>query len=503
MDDSSTIGGAIKEGISDRFKATLTGFKEKVDPLNIAKTLTFGSSLGPALLGKLLGRSKEDISYFTGMSGQKKRKKGLNPLIANKVTDNPDASVRVGDPFADALGRIYALFKATMERDKLQSEIQNDFKSEQREIIRNHKDVIKTIKMVSAHNKKALQDVKDSIKKEEPPTTPSIPSGKPVIPKPPAAGKPPGIPRVRPTAAPKPTAAPRVRPTAAPKPTAAPRVRPTAAPKAPTGGKPSTARRLRKPTAVQLGTITAALVAGGITNSYAQNAIVAKVSQESGFVSQSEDLDYTAERMMVKWPNRFKTLESAKPYEHNPEKLAEFVYGRRMGNNKSGEGFKYRGRGYIQLTGKDRYAAFGKAIGVDLVNNPDLANDPKYASRIMTEYLKLNVRGINNFKTQAEANRAITQAIAGPKLNLDKGDGKTLLDEVNTFTNTISDNSIGTIINTSSTSNRDLKEQLADNNTLVLINNNTAIVKQGDRTTRVYQQRPSYQEAAMLQAQRG
>jgi hypothetical protein len=61
----------------------------------------------------------------------------------------------------------------------------------------------------------------------------------------------------------------------------------------------------------------------------------------------------------------------------------------------------------------------------------------------------------------------------------------------------------GTIINTSSMNNGDLKEQLADNNTLVLINNNTAIVKQGDKTTKMYQQRPSYQEAAMLQAQRG
>ena len=502
MDDSSTIGGAIKGGISDRFKATLTGFKEKVDPLNIAKTLTLGSSFGPALLGKLLGRSKEDISYFTGMSGKKKRKKGLNPLIADKVTDNPDATVRAGDPFADALGKIYALFKATMERDKLQSEIQNDFKGDQRDLKRKHRDVIKTIKDVASYNKKALQEVKASMKKKEPPTTPSIPSKGPGITKPPVAARPPGVPRVRPTAVPKPPAAPRVRPKAAPKPKVAPKIRPKAAPKAPTGGKPSTARRLRKPTAVQLGTITAALVAGGITNSYAQNAIVAKTSQESNFTLQSEDLNYTAERMVKKWPRRF-TSETAKSYEHNPEKLAEFVYGRRMGNDKPGDGFKYRGRGYIQLTGKDNYKSMGKAIGVDLVNNPDLANDPKYASRIMSVYLKQNVRGINNFKTQAEANRAITQAIGGPNLNLDEGDGKTLLNEINTFTDTISNNSVGTIIDKSSTNNRELKEQLADSNVLVLINNNTALVKQGDKTTKVYQQKPSYQESAMLQAQRG
>ena len=61
----------------------------------------------------------------------------------------------------------------------------------------------------------------------------------------------------------------------------------------------------------------------------------------------------------------------------------------------------------------------------------------------------------------------------------------------------------GNILNTSSMNNRDLKEQLADSNVLVLINNNTALVKQGDKTTKVYQQKPSYRESAMLQAQRG
>ncbi len=64
----------------------------------------------------------------------------------------------------------------------------------------------------------------------------------------------------------------------------------------------------------------------------------------------------------------------AEQYQRNPQKIASRVYGGRMGNGpeSTGEGFKFRGRGYIQLTGKDNYTAFGKAINEDVVSNPDL-----------------------------------------------------------------------------------------------------------------------------------
>ncbi len=62
----ATIGGALKKTISLRTQAKIKGIKEKFDPLNIAKFLTGGSSLGPALLGKLTGRSEKDIQYFSG-----------------------------------------------------------------------------------------------------------------------------------------------------------------------------------------------------------------------------------------------------------------------------------------------------------------------------------------------------------------------------------------------------------------------------------------------------
>ena len=70
----------------------------------------------------------------------------------------------------------------------------------------------------------------------------------------------------------------------------------------------------------------------------------------------------------------FPDAGTAAAYERKPEKIANRVYANRMGNGSeaSGEGFKFRGRGFIQLTGKDNYTAFGKSIGVDIASNPDL-----------------------------------------------------------------------------------------------------------------------------------
>lgn len=94
-----------------------------------------------------------------------------------------------------------------------------------------------------------------------------------------------------------------------------------------------------------------------------------------------ENLRYTtAERLMAVWPSRFKTKQQAAPYVNNPQKLANNVYANRMGNGNqaSGDGWRYRGRSYPQLTGKDAYAGVGKIIGLDLVKNPDLLLDRKY-----------------------------------------------------------------------------------------------------------------------------
>ena len=102
--------------------------------------------------------------------------------------------------------------------------------------------------------------------------------------------------------------------------------------------------------------------------------------ESGGFKATQENLNYSAKGLNGIFKKYFPTLESALPYERKPEKIASKVYGGRMGNGpeSSGEGYKFRGRGYIQLTGKENYTAFGKVIGEDILSNPDVVAS-KYA----------------------------------------------------------------------------------------------------------------------------
>ena len=96
--------------------------------------------------------------------------------------------------------------------------------------------------------------------------------------------------------------------------------------------------------------------------------------ESGGFKVVNENLNYGAKGLLGLFKKYFPTEEKAKAYERKPEKIANLIYGGRMGNGPeaSGEGYKFRGRGFIQLTGKDNYTAFSKAIGEDCVANPDL-----------------------------------------------------------------------------------------------------------------------------------
>lgn len=104
-------------------------------------------------------------------------------------------------------------------------------------------------------------------------------------------------------------------------------------------------------------------------------AFIAQVGHESGDCSRLEEgLNYSAERLMVVWPKRFTVLTKAEACAHNPSKLANRVYADRMGNGPegSGDGFKYRGRGLLQLTGRSNYRAAGVALGLDMEGSPDI-----------------------------------------------------------------------------------------------------------------------------------
>jgi predicted chitinase len=134
----------------------------------------------------------------------------------------------------------------------------------------------------------------------------------------------------------------------------------------------------------------------GITGKREQANVLAQIQRESGGVAKSENLNYTAEQLLRTFPKHIKSMEEAQQLvAQGPEAIGNKVYGGRMGN-AADEGFKYRGRGLIQLTGKENYAKYSKMLGIDLVKNPDLANDPKIAKDIAVAYFnEAKNRGVN------------------------------------------------------------------------------------------------------------
>jgi putative chitinase len=112
-----------------------------------------------------------------------------------------------------------------------------------------------------------------------------------------------------------------------------------------------------------------------ITNHLRLAHFLSQCAHESGnFKFLTENLNYSADGLLKIFPKYFKDKATADAYARKPEKIGSRVYANRMGNGDeaSGEGYKFRGRGYIQLTGKDNYKQFSEFIGEDVVANPDL-----------------------------------------------------------------------------------------------------------------------------------
>ena len=138
----------------------------------------------------------------------------------------------------------------------------------------------------------------------------------------------------------------------------------------------------------------------GITSKRAQANILAQILSESGFKLAIESTDWSAEKLYSMYgPNqtkskvRFKTMADAERVAAmSPQEKAEIVYGKRDGNNKTGDGYKYRGRGFIQLSTKNNYRTYGEKLGINLVDNPDLALNLDVAIKIIPLYF-LNKSG--------------------------------------------------------------------------------------------------------------
>jgi putative chitinase len=113
----------------------------------------------------------------------------------------------------------------------------------------------------------------------------------------------------------------------------------------------------------------------GIDTVFELSHFLAQCGHESGgFKLTQENLNYGAKGLLGIFKKYFPTEAKAKLYERKPEKIANLVYGGRMGNGDeaSGEGYKFRGRGFIQLTGKSNYSEFDKVVEEDILSNPDL-----------------------------------------------------------------------------------------------------------------------------------
>jgi putative chitinase len=149
----------------------------------------------------------------------------------------------------------------------------------------------------------------------------------------------------------------------------------------------------------------------GINTPKRQAAFIGQCSVESdNFTCVQENLHYSAQRLTEVWPSRFPTIEDATPYAENPQKLADKVYGGRDGNTEDGDGFKYRGRGIIQVTFKDNYERCGKALNLDLINHPDLLLEPEFATLSAGWYW--NKMGLNILADSWD-NKEITKRING------------------------------------------------------------------------------------------
>jgi putative chitinase len=140
--------------------------------------------------------------------------------------------------------------------------------------------------------------------------------------------------------------------------------------------------------------------------------------ESNGFTRFSENLNYSAPRLLQIFPKYFNKL-TAMQYQRNQQKIANKVYANRMGNGDeaSGDGWKYRGRGPLQLTGKNNYIAAGKYLNIDLVNNPDLAIE--YGFEIALWFFRIN----NIFELCKDVSNKtielVTKKVNGGKIGLD------------------------------------------------------------------------------------
>lgn len=448
------VMAAVNQALSERSKARAVGIREKFDPLNIIKVLTGGSRLAPAILGRLTGRSTEAIRYFTKDPKKKDLSSGISSQDLQGATEK--------------LGSIYAMMVKMEEERKLTEQEQARKRSAEDEY-------------ESSRNAELIKALTARVKpKKKPKKEPEEIKQEQVQKK--TEQKQEQVSKKKETEVKKKETAQKVEEAKKPEAVPAPKeVKP------PPTAKPAPAPTAKPPTVAKVppvvvsgakGLVLGALIAAGYSKG-AQANVMANVEKESNFKPRSEELGKYSAKTLYKLygppgveggqPSngknkvRFQTMDEAQAVvSKGPEAVGDLIYGGRMGNDKPGDGYKYRGRGFIQITGKENYDKVGKIIGVDLVNNPDLANDPEIAAKIVPAFFKLRLKKPEDLENIDAVNKAV-----GSASEQSRADRKKLaaayVSELNT----------GNQINSASVENRELKKDMVDNEPAPIIVNNS------------------------------
>jgi hypothetical protein len=464
------LGASLKSAISQKTQAKMTGIKEKFDPMNIARAV--GGKTGAAIYGKVFGRDQASMERFADV--RKKRTTGLGEMQQGGGTNSS---------VSDALGLIYRMMLRNAEDEKLQDQLKRNQKEEEfKEEKDRNEQLIRALtgrKKPPAKKRKIKEKKPEKEKPTEPPKPTTPPGkGKGKAPTKEAPKEPAKTPEVKP----KVEKAPEVKPKVEKVPPIKEAPKPTAKPSAP-------APTVKPPTAAKVppvmiggtkGLVLGALVAAGYSKS-AQANIMANVEKESNFNPRSEGIPKPEKIFSMFGPPgvkggqpengknkiRFQTLQDAQDIvAAGPEAYFNKVYDGRMGNTSPGDGYKYRGRGFIQITGKDMYNRVGKLIGEDLLSNPDLANTPEVAAKIIPAFFQLKLKE-RNLSVESYDNIDKVNEVVGSADVKSREQRKSL---AVAYANELNS---GSQIDQASKENKDLKVKSNDSEPSVIINNNT------------------------------
>lgn len=174
----------------------------------------------------------------------------------------------------------------------------------------------------------------------------------------------------------------------------------------------------------------------GISNPFAKIAILANVAKECEFKPRNESFKYSISRFREIFPSKASKLNDYQLAEllKSEEDTANFVYGGKYGNSDT-EGYKYRGRGYIQITYKSNYQLASSDTGVDLISSPDQLNQVDISAKAAVKFVVRNVGlgALNGFTAQTEANQSVTRAIGGKSLSPTSGPGVEIFAKVEKY----------------------------------------------------------------------